>query len=268
MKNHFLPICLLAIIFLYGCDLIEYHPYDGHITGTTNVNARNITRIEELCNNKDTIRFAVISDTQGYYDHTKDCIKSINNRNDIDFVLHTGDLTDYGATKEFIWQRDIFEKLEMPYTCIIGNHDCIGNGEEIYKKIFGDFNYSFRAGNTRFVCLNTNALEFDYSERVPDFIYIEEMLSTISSEQERTIVAMHARPYSEQFGDNLAKVFQLYISQFPNLQFCLYGHGHNFREDDFFDDGIIYYECTTTGKRGYYVFTLTPNKYEYEKIYY
>lgn len=251
-----------------SCEMIEYHPYDGRIDGAAGINAKNIKRIETSCAAKDTIRFAVISDTQGYYDDLEDCVKSINSGNNIDFVLNTGDLTNYGATKEFVWQRDILEKLNVPYTCIIGNHDCVGNGEELYKKIFGEFNYSFLAGNTRFVCLNTNALEFDYSERVPDFIYIEELLDHISPDHERTVIAMHARPYSEQFGDNLAKVFQLYIHQFPGLQFCLYGHGHNFREDDFFGDNILYYECASVCKRGYYIFTLTPDSYEYEKIYF
>ena len=45
------------VLFLCGCDLIEYHPYDVRLHGETGVNAKNIARIEETCEGKDTLRF-------------------------------------------------------------------------------------------------------------------------------------------------------------------------------------------------------------------
>ena len=33
---------LLLCLFLAGCGMIDYHPYDVHISGETNVNAHNI----------------------------------------------------------------------------------------------------------------------------------------------------------------------------------------------------------------------------------
>jgi len=33
------------------------------------------------------------------------------------------------------------------------------------------------AGDVKFVCLNTNALEYDYSEPVPDFTFMENELT-------------------------------------------------------------------------------------------
>ena len=80
----------------------------------------------------------------------------------IDFVIHGGDMSDFGVTKEFLWQRDIMNGLKVPYVALIGNHDCLGTGEETYKTVFGPTNFSFIAGNVKFVCLNTNALEYDY----------------------------------------------------------------------------------------------------------
>ena len=35
-------LCLL----MAGCDMIDYHPYDVHISGETDVNAHNIAQIE------------------------------------------------------------------------------------------------------------------------------------------------------------------------------------------------------------------------------
>ena len=118
--------------------MIEYHPYDLNISGEKDINAKNIARIEESTKGKREISFIVISDTQRWYDETVDAVNAINARNDIDFVLHTGDLSDFGARHEFELQRDILNKLKVPYVCIIGNHDCIATGEEAFRQIFGE----------------------------------------------------------------------------------------------------------------------------------
>ena len=69
-----------------------------------------------------------MGDSQRWYDETEDFVKEINKRNDIDFVIHGGDMSDFGLTKEFLWQRDIMNGLNVPYVALIGNHDCLGTG--------------------------------------------------------------------------------------------------------------------------------------------
>lgn len=142
-------------LFMGSCDLIDYHPYDVRITGETDVNTHNITQIEENCKGKTTLRFVTMGDSQRWYDETVDFVNSLNARDDIDFVIHSGDMSDFGLTDEFLWQRDIMNKLKVPYVTLIGNHDCLGTGEEAYRAIFGDPNFSFIAGRVKFVCLNT-----------------------------------------------------------------------------------------------------------------
>lgn len=251
---------------LAGCDMIEYHPYDGRIKGEKNINAKNIEKIEEVCANKDTIRFAILSDTQRWYDETEDCVKNINKRNDLDFVIHGGDLSDFGLTREFEWQRNILNKLKVPYVALLGNHDCLANGEQVFTTIFGKANFSFIAGDVKFVCLNTNALEFDYSRPVPDLDFIEHERTADSTLFKRTVFAMHVPPFDKQFNNNLARHFQEDITRFPDLLFCIHGHTHRLEVNDFFDDGIIYYGCENISKRSYLVFTITPDKYEYEVV--
>ena len=173
-KNIFSMICAVGVCcsMLTGCDLIDYHPYDTKISGAHHINSKNISLIEERCANRDEVTFAVISDTQRWYDEMKVAVNNINARTDIDFVVHCGDMSDFGATKEFVLQRDIMQRLNVPYVVVIGNHDCLGTGADAYRYIFGDMNFSFNAGNTHFVCLNTNALEYDYSVPIPDFEFI------------------------------------------------------------------------------------------------
>ena len=151
-KLLFIP---LTGLFMGGCDMIDYHPYDVRISGQTNINNRNIEKIEANCKDKATIRFVTMGDSQRWYDETLDFVNHLNKRDDIDFVIHGGDYSDFGVTDEFLWQRDIMNKLKVPYVGLIGNHDCLGTGEETFRIVFGDPNFSFIAGRIKFICLNT-----------------------------------------------------------------------------------------------------------------
>lgn len=73
-----------------ACNMIEYHPYDVRISGEEDVNRKNIARIESDCAGKDTLRFALMGDSQRWYDETERFVKHINKRDDIDFVIHGG----------------------------------------------------------------------------------------------------------------------------------------------------------------------------------
>ncbi len=262
-------LILLTTLSMVSCEMLESHPYDVHITGERGLTEKNIRLIEQQTEGKKEIRFAVISDTQRWYDETDAVRKVLNQRDDIDFILHTGDQSDFGATDEFLMMRDIFQKFDVPYVCLLGNHDCLGTGENTYMKIYGAKNFAFTAGNVRFICLNTNALEYDYSEPVPNFDFIERELNNLPDEVEKTVFAMHVKPFDMEFNNNVAKVFQLYLNQFPNVQFCVYGHGHKVAVDDLFEDGIIYYQCPWPKKRIYLLFTIKEDgTYDYETIEY
>ena len=221
-----------------GCDHIEYHPYDTDISGEQNINAKNIARIEAACRGRQTVRFAMISDTQRWYDETEKAVEALNARDDIDFVLHGGDLSDFGLKKEFMWQRDILNRLRVPYVCLLGNHDCQGTGEAVFEKIFGPSDFAFTAADVRFVCLNTNAMEYDYSHPVPDFDFLEHEYGSFAPPARRTIFAMHVRPYDFQFNNNVAKVFEHYVMRFPQPLCCIFGHEHRWIEEDIFGDGM------------------------------
>jgi predicted phosphodiesterase len=262
---HIAGIAFLSVL-LSSCSAFEYQPYDGRVTGETDINKKNMALIETNCAHKDTIRFAFLSDTQRWYDDTQDCVDVINKRTDIDFVIHGGDISDFGVTKEFLWQRDILNGLHFPYVVLIGNHDCLGDGEEVFEKVFGVPNFSFKAGDVKFICLNTNALEYDYSNPIPNFDYIESQLDTLPKTNDKTVFAMHARPYSEQFNNNVAKVFEYEIRRFPKLQFCLSAHDHKIEADDLFGDGTMYYAPANIHKRSYLIFTIYKKGYNREVV--
>ncbi|MVZ66505.1 metallophosphoesterase [Sphingobacterium sp. DK4209] len=257
---------IIGLMLLSSCDLFDVHPYDGDIKGKRNINQTNIEKIERDLKNQDTIRYALISDSQRWYDELDDFVDFANNRDDLDFIIHAGDLSDFGLTKEFLIQRDILEKLHQPYVALIGNHDVLANGEDIFRIVFGPLNFSFIAGRTKFVCLNTNALESDYSSPIPDFSYIQSEREARKDEFNQTVFVMHAKPTSEQFNNNVNEVFQYSIKQFPNLLYGNHGHDHRYQNEDIFKDGIYYYGTPNIGKRQFLLFTVTQNSYTHEII--
>lgn len=260
MKKTFLlhPVFILGCLLAAACSVIDYHPYDARVEGPENRNAAAAARIEGLMRGRSTLRFAVISDTQRWYDETAACIRSINARGDVDFVIHLGDLTDFGATKEFEWMDRELGRLAVPMVVLLGNHDCLATGVDVWRRTYGAANFSFTAGDTRFVCLNTNALEYDYGEPVPDFSYIGADVDATCADGavRRTVVCMHAAPGSEQFNNNAADYFQYLVRRYPGLQFCLHGHDHHTGSSEPFGDGVVYWQCGSAGNRNYLVFTL------------
>lgn len=257
---------MLATMILVSCEVFDVHPYDGNVHGETQLNAGNAGLIEERTRDKEEIRFAVISDTQRWYDELEAAVKSINARGNIDFVIHCGDMSDFGITKEFEWQRSVLQKLEVPYVALLGNHDCLGSGREVYRTMFGSENFSFVAGGVRFICLDTNALEYDFSQPVPDLKYMKGFVG--ADDVRASVVAMHVKPFDEEFNNNVNEVFHYYIRHLQNPLFAVCGHGHVTQEFDLFGDGFIYYEITCGKDRQYYVFTINDEGYEYETVCY
>ncbi len=263
-----------AMLFFAACtvltscdDVFSYHPYDVRFDGDDHINERNMARIEAECAAKETIKIAFISDTHGWYGDTEDMVGNINSRGDVDFVIHGGDLTDCATTKEFVWTRDILQKLTMPYVALLGNHDILGTGEEVFREMYGEVDFAFIAGRVKFICLNTNATEYDYMAPIPNFDFIERQAKEGKEKFDRAIICMHSRPYCDQFNNNVAKIFaHFYREMFPNLMFCINGHGHRNAVTDVFDDGILYYEVGSAENRCYSLFTITPDGYSHETI--
>lgn len=257
-----LPVLALLLV---GCQ-VEYHPYDTRIEGETGINLSHIAQIEAICAEKNELRFAVISDSQRWYDELAATVEALNRRDDLDFILHTGDLSDFGMRVEFERQRDILNRLKVPYVVLLGNHDCLATGEDIYRKMFGPFNFCFTAGKVRFVCLNTNSLEFDHTVSVPNLAYMEDAVRNFPEVCDKSVVVMHASPDSEQFDKGLANAFHRHIAAMPGIQCCIHGHGHGYRINDLFEDGINYIMCPQVEKRAYLLFTMNDQGYEFEQV--
>jgi 3',5'-cyclic AMP phosphodiesterase CpdA len=225
------PIKSLFLFFVMSltylsCDKFEHNHYQvGLSEEYMNINQKNIARIRDSAS--DTLKLAVIGDSQRFYEGTSDVVDAINKIEGIDFVIHTGDLVDFGIQKEYILMHDILEKLNSPYITVVGNHDLIGNGSKIFREMYGPYDFTFTFNGYKFIYLNTNAREFNFSPNVPNISWLDKQLSDTAS-YKQAIVVNHVPYDNDDFNPSLRDDYLNTINKYPNTLISINGHNHNF----------------------------------------
>lgn len=263
MKN-IIGFAALALVFT-GC--FEYNPNQIILEDDEqDLTAKNIALIREKPV-PNTIRFALMGDTQRFYDETEDFVRSINQHDNLDFVVHAGDISDFGLAQEFQWVHEIMSQVKFPYLTVIGNHDLLANGRKVYKKMYGALDYSFEYGNYKFIMLNTNSREYEFDGSIPDLVWLRNQLED-NPDNKKVIVISHIPPFDGDFDPDLEEQYATMLSNNPNVLFSLHGHRHSFSDAEYYEDGIRYFVTTTTQKGGYAIVTLSPNNANIEIVNY
>lgn len=95
-------------------------------------------------------RFAQVTDTHvGSSTGAEDLrrtVRDLNNQKDIDFVLLSGDVTEFGSDEELQLAKQILDSLRLPLYVIPGNHDSnwSESGANSFRKVFGGETFFFR----------------------------------------------------------------------------------------------------------------------------
>ncbi|MDP3180861.1 MAG: metallophosphoesterase, partial [Bacteroidota bacterium] len=104
-----------------------------------------------------TFRFAHITDTHiGGSTGTEDLIRTvddINQQPDIDLVILSGDITEFGSVDELLEAKALLMKLKKPYYILPGNHDSkwSESGNNSFVRIFGAEGFSFEKNGFLFI---------------------------------------------------------------------------------------------------------------------
>ncbi len=225
-----LPFCLLLI----GCkDNFIYHPNEIR-PSEKNLNLRNLQKLSQL-SPKDTFNFILTGDTQLANAELEDFIQHVNARDDIEFMIINGDLTDFGRNYEYNLLARQLLKLDIPFISVIGNHDMLGNGRMIYNEMFGPENFTFNYGLNRFVIINSNFREGSGSEELPDLNWLQQAV-TGGASTSNTFVASHIAPFSADFNPAKEQQYHDIISTEPTLRLSMHGHDHHFSITQPYDD--------------------------------
>jgi len=133
LTNALITICLTAGM-LWGLQAYS---------GATSLKFAQVSDVHFLENGSNTT-FKMIGESPRLLD---DAIEQINDQNDLDFVMFTGDLIDKSFEKELKAVLPHVQKLNTPWYFAFGNHDrCVGGylTTEVYLKMLNEVNKNYK----------------------------------------------------------------------------------------------------------------------------
>ena len=258
-------ILLVLALWLGACDpWFSYSPYESRLEESyIDITAANLALIRAgSAGDSKPFNVALVSDTHYHYANLDDAIADINQRASFDFVVVTGDITDNGLKQEFVFFHESMKKLTIPYVTVIGNHDYLSNGEDVYSLMFGDFNYTFVYNNVKFVLFDNVLWE---SEKVPDFAWLAGELSR-SHQYDHVLPLSHIPPTDGQMAEFRNDFHDMLVRN--NVRLSIHGHSHKYTLEDIYGDGILYHTVPTPQDREYSSISISADSVHIEKISY
>ena len=176
--------------------------------------------------------FAWISDNHlGSFAYAEDdlrqAIEEINTIDSLDFVILTGDLTEFGVTSEFALLRQMMDSLQKPYYMVDGNHDVnwSENGTTTFENYFkGNApRFCFDANGIRFIGCGSGPMLRMGAPHIPreEINWVKSVLDT--TDTNHPIIFVNHFPQFEEIANSyeLTNILKGY-----NVQYILCGHFH------------------------------------------
>lgn len=267
LTGSFVWVSCSLILFLTACNSFEYSPNQVFDRNSPQyLNRKSLQRLAESVKD-DTIRFVLTGDSQREYTHSEELVRTVNNIPGVDFVLLAGDISDFGLLQEMEWVNEIFSKLKMPYIGVIGNHDLVANGEKVFRRMFGELNFSFVYGGVKFVCHNTNSREVAFDGSVPDLPWLREQFKAEEGVTAYIGVA-HVPPNNGDFDTSLSEQYVNVINNSPNTLAALFAHTHS--KNLFYPGGgnIPYVVTNAIENREFVLIEIINGKFSFKNISY
>ena len=257
---------LVLSIFLTSCEkTFTYNANEIKIEEKDkDQNTKNLERLQSK-GQKDSFCFVVISDTQRFYDDLDDFVEKVNSNPDISFVVLNGDITDFGLRSEYLWISHRLQKLSFPFLVVIGNHDMLGNGRELYKQMYGPENFGFSFSNHKFIVLNSNSQEVGHNGSLPDTSWLQQELSATPSQQ-KIFILSHLAPFSGDFDRSLEQPYVKMLANNGNVIYSIHGHEDISYLGQPYGPPVNYLVVNSISDRSFVLIKVNKNNTEVEKI--
>jgi outer membrane protein assembly factor BamB/Icc-related predicted phosphoesterase len=176
------------------------------------------------------VRFAHVTDTHvGGSTGAEDLIrtiKDINTLDSIDFVIFSGDITEFGSDQELKEAKSIIDQLTKPWYIVPGNHDSkwSESGNNSFVQIFGTEKFAFEKGKYLFIGTASGPNMRMAPGLVPheQIVFIDSVLTSMKN-PDQPIIFINHYPLDESLSNWYAVIDLL---KTRNIQASLLGHGH------------------------------------------
>jgi len=262
----FLITTLLLSIFLISCEkTFTYNANEIKIEEKDrDQNTKNLERLLSKPKS-DSFNFVVISDTQRFYEELDDFVEKVNSYPDISFLILNGDMTDFGLRSEYLWISHRLQKLSFPFLVVIGNHDMLGNGRELYKQMFGPENFGFSFSDHKFIVLNSNSQEVGHNGSLPDTTWLQQELAATPAQQ-KIFILSHIAPFSGDFERSLEQAYIRTLTNNGNVIYSIHGHDDISYLGQPYGPPVNYLVVNSIHERNFILIKVNANNTEVEKI--
>jgi outer membrane protein assembly factor BamB/predicted MPP superfamily phosphohydrolase len=152
-------------------------------------------------------------------------VQDINQNEAIQFVIISGDITEFGSDEEIKLAKQILDSLNKTWYIIPGNHD--GNwsesGANTFKRVFGNDVFSFKEGNYLFLGTNSGPNMRMSPGQIPreNIVWLDSVLNKTDSGT--PIIFVNHYPMDSSLNNWFEAID---ILKTKNIQLILCGHGH------------------------------------------
>ena len=210
--------------------------------------------------------FAVVTDihlgSNGADEDLRRTIDDINTIDSLQFVIVSGDITEFGADSELRKAKEMLDQLEKPWYIIPGNHDAkwSESGANTFRVVFGGEAFAFRYGQWLFLGTNSGPNMRMGPGQIPreNLVWLDSVLN-VPANREMKIISVNHYPLDESLNNWFELTDRL---RQLDTRLALCGHGHVNREMNY--EGIPALMCRSNlraGKEygGYTILTITAD---------
>lgn len=258
--SYWMKILLTGVLFFIASCKFSYSPYSVELP-KFNQNESSLARIRlEESQTGPEFKIAFLSDTHNYYDELSELVKVINQRGPYAFVIVAGDITNEGLREEFLKSKEILNGLKYPYLVVVGNHDLLANGKEIYSKLFGPRDFTFTYRDITFVLMNNN--NWEVGGTVPDLRFLEDSLSAATTPNR--VIVQHVSPDDrERFSQSEIERYETIVTTL-GVNYIFNGHNHNPGEGIF--AGAKHITIGSPSKKFFFELISSPGGLTHQKV--
>lgn len=195
-------------------------------------------------------------------DDLRRTVLDLNQQQGIDFVILSGDVTEFGSDDELALAKQILDSLNLPLYVIPGNHDSnwSESGANSFRKVFGAETFFFEHKGIQFIGTTSGPNMRMSPGQVPreNLVWMDSVFQA-NPDQGKPLIAVNHYPLDSSLNNWYENINRI---KTRNVQLALCGHGHNNHLYDW--EGIpgVMSRSNLRGKEevgGYNIITISPD---------